>query len=122
MKRNIFLNLKKLNWDNSDLRNSIDNIEIIPNKDKGTKSENYVLLGESYFDSEGVIRKRGLQEKIFQKIYYPTNKNLFLNKVENGYYKLQGGILDGNRVDSYIEVINFKKHKRNKSRCCFKII
>lgn len=83
-----------LGYTNQYLIDNIDTIEIVPNADKGIKTENYILWKKSYFNPYPTIVEDGLEFKIKEKLGNSPNKNLFFNVVPNGYYKLEGTLID----------------------------
>ena len=83
-----------LGYTNQYLIDNIDTIEIVPNADKGIKTENYVVWCKdkylSYVTETDEHLRTGIQEKIFEKIGNTNLKNIFFRVVPNGYYLLEG--------------------------------
>ncbi len=84
-----------IGYTNQYLIDNIDTIEIVPNADKGNKQENYVLWKKDVFTTQPNSIETGLESKLKEKFGTYTNKNLNLNSVPNGYYKLQGDYISG---------------------------
>lgn len=89
-----FSQFDKLGYTVETLNNAIDTIEIVPNDDKGIKSENFVLWNSRIFSPYPTKKQTGLNKFIlekFNKNYSEnTGKNINFRPVLNGYYKLVG--------------------------------
>ena len=84
-----------LGYTNQYLIDNIDTIEIVPNADKGNKSENYVLWKKNKFTTFPNRIETGLEKSIINRTSSTPNKNLYFNSVPNGYYKFEGDYISG---------------------------
>lgn len=118
-----------LGYTNQYLIDNIDTIEIVPNADKGSKTENYVNWCYDKYtvpsDESTTHVRSGLQLKITNKLGYATGKNLFFRNVINGYYLLEGDSkqVSGGYIglNSYIDSQSFKNIDTEGTQVIFKM-